>query len=75
MGWPWPGASYPRRGRAEESGVTAGIDMALAVTAEIAGNEYAQSVQLGIRGALAYPSCPEAPQRWDSWRLEAPKTL
>jgi len=36
-------------------GVTAGIDMALAVTAEIAGNDYAQSVQLGIEYAPAPP--------------------
>jgi transcriptional regulator GlxA family with amidase domain len=32
-------------------GVTAGIDMALTVVAEIAGNDYAQSVQLGIECA------------------------
>jgi transcriptional regulator GlxA family with amidase domain len=36
-------------------GVTAGIDMALTVTAEIAGDEYAQSVQLGIEYAPAPP--------------------
>jgi len=41
----------------------------------MAGNKYAQSVQLGIRVAVAYPSYPEAPQRWDSWRLEATKTF
>jgi len=36
-------------------GVTAGIDMALTVMAEIAGKEYAQSVQLGIEYAPAPP--------------------
>src|SRR5262247_923528 len=36
-------------------GVTAGIDMALAVVAEIAGDDYAQSVQLGIEYAPAPP--------------------
>jgi transcriptional regulator GlxA family with amidase domain len=36
-------------------GVTAGIDMALTVTAEIAGADYAQSVQLGIEYAPAPP--------------------
>src|SRR5215470_6967162 len=36
-------------------GVTAGIDMALTVVAEIAGADYAQSVQLGIEYAPAPP--------------------
>jgi transcriptional regulator GlxA family with amidase domain len=36
-------------------GVTAGIDMALNVMAEIAGNDYAQTVQLGIEYAPAPP--------------------
>jgi transcriptional regulator GlxA family with amidase domain len=36
-------------------GVTAGIDMALTVMAEIAGEDYAQSVQLGIEYAPAPP--------------------
>ena len=36
-------------------GVTAGIDMALTVIAEIAGDDYAQSVQLGIEYAPAPP--------------------
>jgi transcriptional regulator GlxA family with amidase domain len=36
-------------------GVTAGIDMALTVMAEIAGDDYAQSVQLGIEYAPAPP--------------------
>jgi transcriptional regulator GlxA family with amidase domain len=36
-------------------GVTAGIDFALTVVAEIAGNEFAQSVQLGIEYAPAPP--------------------
>jgi cyclohexyl-isocyanide hydratase len=35
--------------------VTAGIDMALTVTAEIAGADYAQAVQLGIEYAPAPP--------------------
>jgi cyclohexyl-isocyanide hydratase len=36
-------------------GVTAGIDMALAVTAEIAGRDYAETVQLAIEYAPAPP--------------------
>jgi transcriptional regulator GlxA family with amidase domain len=36
-------------------GVTAGIDMALTVMAEIAGEDYAQAVQLGIEYAPAPP--------------------
>jgi transcriptional regulator GlxA family with amidase domain len=36
-------------------GVTAGIDVALAVTAEVAGLEYAQTVQLAIEYAPAPP--------------------
>jgi|SRR5262245_20317074 len=36
-------------------GVTAGIDMALTVVAEIAGDDYAQAVQLGIEYAPAPP--------------------
>jgi putative intracellular protease/amidase len=36
-------------------GVTAGIDMALAVMAEIAGDDYAQSVQLSLEYAPAPP--------------------
>src|SRR4030095_15449653 len=36
-------------------GVTAGIDFALTVMAEIAGDEYAQAVQLGIEYAPAPP--------------------
>src|SRR5262245_47354295 len=36
-------------------GVTAGIDMALTVMAEIAGREFAQAVQLGIEYAPAPP--------------------
>jgi cyclohexyl-isocyanide hydratase len=36
-------------------GVTAGIDMALAVMAEVAGEDYAQSIQLGIEYAPAPP--------------------
>lgn len=40
-------------------GVTAGIDMALTVMAEIAGDDYAQSVQLGIEYAPARRSIRE----------------
>jgi cyclohexyl-isocyanide hydratase len=43
-------------------GVTAGIDMALTVMAEVAGAEYAQTVQLAIEYAPAPPfdsGCPE----------------
>ena len=36
-------------------GVTAGIDMALSVVAEIAGDDYARSVQLGVEYAPAPP--------------------
>lgn len=36
-------------------GVTAGIDMALSVVAEIAGDEYAQSIQLSMEYAPAPP--------------------
>ena len=36
-------------------GVTAGIDLALAVAAEIAGEAYAQGIQLGIEYAPAPP--------------------
>ncbi len=36
-------------------GVTAGIDMALTVMAEVAGDDYAQSVQLGLEYAPAPP--------------------
>ena len=45
-------------------GVTAGIDMALAVMAEIAGRDYAETVQLAIEYAPAPPSIPAGP----SWR-------
>ena len=45
-------------------GVTAGIDMALTVMAEIAGDDYAQSVQLGIEYAQPRRSIRGDP----SWR-------
>lgn len=63
-------------------GVTAGIDMALTVLAEIAGEDYAQTVQLGIEYAPMPPfdsGCPErarpeilaaARKRSDSVRAE-----
>ena len=44
-------------------GVTAGIDFALAVTAEIAGDEFAQSVQLGIEYAPDPPFDAGRPER------------
>ena len=50
-------------------GVTAGIDMALTVMAEIAGDDYAQSVQLGIEYAPAPPFNSGRPE------LATPKIL
>lgn len=44
-------------------GVTAGIDMALTVLAEIAGPDYAQAVQLGIEYAPAPPFDSGRPER------------
>ena len=44
-------------------GVTAGIDMALSVMADIAGDDYAQSVQLGIEYAPAPPFDCGRPER------------
>ena len=44
-------------------GVTAGIDFALTVVAEIAGDEFAQSVQLGIEYAPAPPFDSGRPER------------
>jgi cyclohexyl-isocyanide hydratase len=44
-------------------GVTAGIDMALAVMADIAGREYAQAVQLGIEYAPEPPFDCGRPER------------
>jgi hypothetical protein len=44
-------------------GVTAGIDMALTVMAEIAGPEHAQAVQLGIEYAPAPPFDCGRPER------------
>jgi transcriptional regulator GlxA family with amidase domain len=44
-------------------GVTAGIDMALTVMAEIAGVDYAQSVQLAIEYAPAPPFDSGRPER------------
>jgi cyclohexyl-isocyanide hydratase len=43
--------------------VTAGIDMALTVMAEIAGMEYAQTVQLAIEYAPAPPFDSGRPER------------
>ena len=43
-------------------GVTAGIDVALAVLADVAGAEYAQSVQLAIEYAPAPPFDAERPE-------------
>jgi transcriptional regulator GlxA family with amidase domain len=44
-------------------GVTAGIDMALTVMAEVAGAEYAQTVQLAIEYAPAPPFDSGRPER------------
>jgi cyclohexyl-isocyanide hydratase len=44
-------------------GVTAGIDMALTVMAEIAGNDYAQVVQLGMEYAPEPPFDAGRPER------------
>jgi cyclohexyl-isocyanide hydratase len=44
-------------------GVTAGIDMALTVMAEVAGEDYAQTVQLGIEYAPAPPFDSGTPDR------------
>jgi transcriptional regulator GlxA family with amidase domain len=44
-------------------GVTAGIDMALTVVAEIAGADYAQTVQLGIEYAPMPPFDCGRPER------------
>ena len=44
-------------------GVTAGIDMALTVTAEVAGIDYAQTVQLAIEYAPAPPFDSGRPER------------
>lgn len=44
-------------------GVTAGIDMALTVVAEIAGKDYAESVQLAIEYAPAPPFDSGRPER------------
>lgn len=52
-------------------GVTAGIDMALTVMAEIAGAEYAQSVQLCIEYAPAPPFDSGRPERAAPAVLEA----
>jgi transcriptional regulator GlxA family with amidase domain len=43
-------------------GVTAGIDFALTVLAEVAGDEFAQSVQLGIEYAPAPPFNSGSPE-------------
>jgi len=52
-------------------GVTAGIDMALTVMADIAGAEFAQSVQLGIEYAPAPPFDCGRPERAAPQVLEA----
>ena len=44
-------------------GVTAGIDMALTVLAEIAGNDYAEAVQLGIEYAPEPPFTSGRPEQ------------
>ncbi|SAK15284.1 DJ-1/PfpI family protein [Burkholderia multivorans] len=52
-------------------GVTAGIDMALTIMADIAGAEYAQAVQLGIEYAPAPPFDCGRPERAAPEILEA----
>ena len=52
-------------------GVTAGIDMALSVMADIAGTEHAQAVQLGIEYAPAPPFDCGRPERAAPQVLEA----
>ena len=73
--WAWSellGAfgAIPEKGRVVRDGnvltgggVTAGIDMALTVTAEIAGEDYAQSLQLAIEYAPAPPFDSGTPDR------------
>jgi transcriptional regulator GlxA family with amidase domain len=55
-------------------GVTAGIDMALTVVAEIAGDDYAQSVQLGIEYAPAPPFNAGRPELAPAHVLEQTQT-
>lgn len=50
-------------------GVTAGIDFALTVVAEIAGAEFAQALQLGLEYAPAPPFNSGSPE------LAAPQTV
>ena len=60
-------------------GVTAGIDFAFTVLAEIAGPEFAQTVQLGLEYAPAPPfdcgrpelAAPEIRARYEAGRLKA----
>ena len=73
--WAWrdllaPLGAIPDEGRVVRDGsvitgggVTAGIDMALAVAAEIAGEDFAQAVQLGIEYAPAPPFDCGRPER------------
>ena len=52
-------------------GVTAGIDVALTVAAEIAGSEVAQAIQLGIEYDPAPPFASGSPERADPAILKA----
>ena len=52
-------------------GVTAGIDVALTVAAEIAGSEVAQAIQLGIEYDPAPPFAAGSPERADPAILKA----
>jgi cyclohexyl-isocyanide hydratase len=52
-------------------GVTAGIDVALAVAAEIAGRAAAEAIQLGIEYDPAPPFASGSPERADPTVLEA----
>ena len=53
------------------AGVSAGIDMALTLAAQIAGEEVAKAIQLGIEYDPDPPSTPARPRRrrrsWSSW--------
>jgi cyclohexyl-isocyanide hydratase len=54
---------------AERGGVTAGIDVALAVAAEIAGRAMAEAIQLGIEYAPPPPFTAGSPETADSAAL------
>jgi putative intracellular protease/amidase len=57
------------------AGVSAGIDMALTLTAQIAGEEYAQTLQLGIEYDPQPPFDTGSPARAPSQMVDLVKTL